>query len=203
MSKCIKAVESATGSISPQPASRVSDNFGGGTQPRIAVGVAPCFGGLGSERCFYLWGANRQRQRAFAASLCACRGRMRSAAQAMRSAACRSLPKWWRCMMSIGLDAVAQIELFNLYNRMRDSAECCWSAVCKRRCISSCATTCARAWGGVGLVSGHGLGDEKNRGVVTTCRRQKGLPCRRKLPNTCCATAAATCSLNGGAGRAG
>ncbi|MDD2914028.1 MAG: DnaA regulatory inactivator Hda [Gallionella sp.] len=95
------------------------DNFVAGRNPELLLALRHAFAG-GSERCFYLWGETGSGKSHL---LQAC---VRAAVEAQLSAAYArgSVPQFAEMVAMDDvecLDDAAQIGLFDLYNRMRDS----------------------------------------------------------------------------------
>ncbi len=166
-------------------------------------------GAGGSERCFYLWGESRQRQEPSAASLRAC-----SPGCAITSAiyARGSVPP-----QAVGMDAAvvavddveqlddtAQIELFNLYNRMRESGGMLLVSG-KESALHLKLRDDLRTRLGWGLVyQVHGLSDEEKALALSQHAQAKGLrPAAGSHAISVAPRQARPAQPDGGAGRAG
>ena len=148
------------------------DNFVAGRNLELLSALRHALAG-GSERCFYLWGATGSGKSHL---LQAC---VRAASDAQRSTsyAQRSVPQFAE-MVAVddvdGLDAVTQIELFNLYNRMRDNGGMLlvsgMQAPLHLKLRDDLRTRLG--WGLVYQV--HGLGDEEKTEALSRHAQAKG-----------------------------
>ena len=150
--------------------------------------------GGSSERCFYLWGEAGSGKSHL---LQAC---VRAALDAQRSAsyAQGSVPQARRVVAVDDverLDDAAQIGLFDLYNRMRDSGGMLLVSGTQSPLHLQLRDDLRTrlGWGLVYQV--HGLSDEeKAQALDTACAHARASRCRRKSRNIYCATGAATCA---------
>ena len=173
------------------------DNFVVGRNLELLSALRHALSGDSSERCFLCVGRNRQRQEPSAAGLCERgAGLQQSAVYAQGSVPSRVLD--WAHVVAVDdveqLDDAAQIELFDLYNQMRDSGAMLlvsgMESPLHLKLRDDLRTRLG--WGLVYQV--HVLSDEeKAQALDAACPLARFRAADRRSRNTCCATGGATC----------